>query len=79
MRNQRPAVVAAGDDEVQLVAAAGAMLRGPERAVHGMKIESLHMAMAEGPDAWPGAGAASEGIVRGRAAVVPHAVNFSDR
>ena len=69
----RPAVVGAGLEEVELVAAARPVLDLPHPAGLGMHREALRIAMAPGEDLRPRTGPADEGIVRRHRAVVPQA------
>src|SRR3954454_1365766 len=61
--HQRPAVVAAGLGNVDLVAAARAELALPEHAGFGVDCKALDVAMAVGPDFGLGARAVHEGVV----------------
>lgn len=69
MGRQRPAVVPAGLGYVDLVAAARAVLVGPEPAGPGIQRGALLVAVAIAPDLRPRVGTADEGIVLGNAAV----------
>src|SRR3954469_13849667 len=62
--DHRPAVVLALGDDIDLVAAARAVLDFPELAGDGMDREALFVAMAITPDLGPGSVAADERIVR---------------
>src|SRR4051794_5272095 len=62
VRHQWPAVVAAGADDVDLVAAAGPELRLPQAAGPGIEGKALRVAMAVGPDFGPGARVVEERI-----------------
>ena len=77
--DDRPAVVAPGLDAVELVAAARAVLRGPELARHRVEREPLGVAVAVAPDAGESARAPHEGVVLRHAAVVEHAVDLPAR
>src|SRR4030095_1114604 len=70
----RPAVIGAGFQEVELVAAARAMLALPHAAGLGVHGEPLRIAMPPGEDLRPYVGLADEGIVRRPRPVVaqPH-------
>src|SRR4051795_1913079 len=61
--HERPAVVAAGLGEVDLVAPARAELALPERARPGVDREALDVAVAVGPDLGLGVRAVHEGVV----------------
>src|SRR4051795_2866615 len=61
--HERPAVVAAGLGEVDLVAPARAELALPERARPGVDREALDVAVAVGPDLGLGVRAIHEGVV----------------
>lgn len=69
MGRQRPAVVPAGLGYVDLVAAARAVLVGPELAGPGIQRGALLVAVAIAPDLRPRVCTANEGIVLGNAAV----------
>src|SRR5690606_13022892 len=62
--DDRPAVVAPGAHDVQLVAAAGAVLHGPQLARSRVQGRALDVAVAQRPDLGPRARLADEGIVR---------------
>src|SRR5690606_34543966 len=68
-RDLGPAVVLAGLDEVELVAAARAHLVRPEAPL-GVEGEAEHVAMAHGPELTRHTAALAEGVVVGDAAVV---------
>ena len=69
MRRQRPAVVAAGQDGVDLVAATRAELGFPQGAGGGVEGQAVRVAMAIAEDFRPYAGPAEEGVARGRRAI----------
>src|SRR5690606_1089622 len=68
-----PAVVAAGPDEVELVAAARPLLVLPELAGFRMDGEALRVAVAVAPDLGQRALAVHERVVRGDAAILVQA------
>ncbi len=77
-RHERPAVVAARHEPVELVAAHGPDLGGPKLAGVGVPREPLRVAVAVGVDLGFGAGAADERVVGGSRAVVAQAQHFAD-
>ena len=64
-----PAVIAAGTNQVQLIAALRAVLVGPELAGGAIESETLRIAVPITPDLGPGAGRGDEGIVLGHRSV----------
>ena len=75
--DDRPTVVEALLDEVELVAAARAVFDVVEFAGDGMEGEALRVAVTVAPDGGCGFGVLHERIVGGDAAVVMDAVNFA--
>src|SRR5262249_14833195 len=75
--DHRPAVILALDDDVDLVAAAWAMLDLPDIASCRVDRQALLVAMAITPDLRLGAVAADEGIVRGSRSVRRTADHFA--
>ena len=71
--DHRPAVVQAGPDEVELVAALRSVLVGPQVAGLGVHEQPLRVAVSVAPDLGQGAGLPDERVVVGHAAVVVEA------
>ena len=76
-RHERPAIVAARYEPVQLVAAHGPDLGGPKLAGLGVPSEPLRVAVTVGVDLGFGAGAADERVVGRSRAVVAQAKHFA--
>jgi hypothetical protein len=74
-----PAVVAAGLDEIEFVAADGAVLGGPEFPGDGVITQALHVAMAVTPDRAEGIGSVDERVVGRDAAIGGDAEDFTER
>ena len=74
----RPAVVAAGEDDVDLVAPLRGVLAGPQRSILGVEGQTELIAVAHRVDLGQIAGLADEGIVGRRAAVVVQAHDLAD-
>ena len=79
VRDHGPAVVVAGLQDIQLVAAHRPVLGLPEEAAHGIDREALGIAMAVGPDRRHGAGASHERVVGRHASVVVDTVHLAQR
>jgi hypothetical protein len=75
--DDRPAVVHASADDVQLVAALRAVLVGPQRTGARMQGRALDVAIAEREDLGPRAGALRERVVGGHAPVVVQAQDLA--
>src|SRR5262249_29882207 len=76
--DHRPAVVADGLDDVDLVATARPVLVLPQFSAFGMEREALRVAVAVAPDLGLGARPADERIVRRHRAVGPHAQDLAE-
>ena len=79
VRGERPAVVLAGPQQVDFVAAAGSHLRAPQRAGAQVDLEAVDAAVSVGPDARQLAGDLGERIVDGNASVFVQAVHLAVR
>src|SRR5690606_41818989 len=74
--DERPAVVVAGEDAVELVAAPGAVLRGPEIA-RGIEGDAEGRPVAEAPDVGVGTLSTDKGAVLRHGAVVVEAEDLA--
>ena len=72
-----PAVVVAGFDDVEFVAAAGTVLGFPEFASNGTEGEALGIAVAVAPDRFDSSVSIDEGIVRGHTAIFVNAIDLA--
>ena len=77
--HQRPPVVPAPFDQVDLVAAAGAVFGAPEPVGGGVMFQTLGNAVPERPDRLDGAFNADERVARRNASVFSDAVNLAPR
>jgi hypothetical protein len=75
--NYGPAVIAAGENDVDLIAAVGAVFVIPQSARFGMDHQAEGIAVAKRVDVWPVAGTIREGIIGRRRAVVTQAENLA--
>jgi hypothetical protein len=71
--DHRPSIVAAAHDHVELVAALGAVLRGPQLTRLRVEGEALQAAVSVAPDLGERAGATDERVIRRYAPVVVQA------
>ena len=75
--DDRPAIVAADTDGIQLIAAFWSVFGLPDRAADGMHNQALLVAMAVGEDAWQRTSRLEKGIIIWYGAIIIDAMDFA--